>query len=123
MTHTDRVGALGPDLSMRTDRDLRRLRTAGRVSTAVFAVALGTGLVLWARPLPPPEAGLITLILVLTGALNLPISLYGLWRVRRQVAERWYERELWVQHEASGPVITPTPSVALARLRAERPAA
>ena len=123
MPHTDRMGALGPDLSSRTDRDLRRLRAAGRVSALVFGTALVVGLVLWARPLPPPEAGLITLILVLTGALNLPISLYGLWRLRRQIAERWYERELWVQHEAARPVIMPTPSVALARLRARPPAA
>ena len=89
----------------------------------LFAVALAVGVVLWMFPLPPVESALVTLILVLTGALNLPISLWSLWRARRQVAVRWYERELWVRHEGETSQITPTPSVALARLRAERPAA
>jgi len=115
---------MGPDLSARTDDELRRLRTSCVVSAAVFAVALVIGLLLWAFPLPRVEGGLVTLILVLTGGLNLPISLYGVWSVRRQVALRWYERELWVRHEAETPAIAPpSPSVALARLRAKRPAA
>jgi len=122
VAHTEHVGALGPDLSTRTDDELRRLRTSCLASSVVFAVVLAIGLVLWAFPLPRVEGGLVTLILVLTGALNLPISLYGIWSVRRQVAVRWYERELWVHHEAETPAIAPpTPSVALARLRAKPP--
>src|SRR3954451_20743656 len=114
---------MGPDLSARTDKELRRLGTSCLASSAIFAVVLAIGLLLWAFPLPRVEGGLVTLILVLTGALNLPISLYGVWRVRTQIGLRWYERELWVQPEAGTPAIPPPPSVALARLRAKRPAA
>lgn len=114
---------MGPDLSMRTDGELRRLGRSCAISAAVFAVVLAAGILLWVFPLPRIEGGLVTLILVLTGALNLPISLYGLWAVRRQIRTRWYELELWIQHEVETPAIIPTPSVALARLRAGRPAA
>jgi hypothetical protein len=117
------VAALRPDLSERTDRELARLRAVDRTTGVVFALVLAGGLLLCSTPLPTPLGGWLRLVVLLTGAANLAISLYGLRLIRRETAQRWHERELWVRREAEPQVTGPTPSVALARLRAERPAA
>lgn len=90
----------------------------------VFAPVLVAGVVLWiVHPIPGWAGHWFGLVVSMTGGLNVAISLYGQWLIRRETALRWHERELWVQHEAEAPAIAPTPSVALARLRARRPAA
>ena len=118
------MGAPGPDLSTKTDRELRRLRRWDDVGVVVFAPVLVAGVVLWVvHPVPGWAGDWLVLVVLMTGGLNVGISLYGHWLIRRETALRWHERELWVRHEAEALVITPTPSVALARLRAKPPAA